>query len=59
MAAWRRLQTRPVHRLRHFYTPFSSASLVIRMILPALPEVLKTREQVGAVHDDNTSEQKA
>ena len=48
MAAWRRLQTRPVDRLRHCSTPFSSASLVIRMILPALPQVLKTRERVGA-----------
>ena len=41
MAARRRLQTRPTHRLRHCSTPFSSASLVIRMILPALPLVLK------------------
>ena len=42
MATGRRLQTRPVHRLRHCSTPFSSASLVIRMILPPLPRILET-----------------
>src|SRR6266849_4095197 len=50
----RRVHPWPVNRLGHCSTPLASTPLVIRIILPPLPQVLETPKRlVGEAHDEH------